>query len=82
MQSSWDIAPVLFDIEDLADLLGERHRIIANNWQGASMMTLTGRILARAADLLDRVDFAPAAAPRRPARQAASRPDASTQQQR
>ena len=53
MQSSWDIAPLLFDIDDLADLLGERHRIIANNWQGASMMTLTGRILSRAAELLD-----------------------------
>ena len=61
MQSSWDIASVLFDIEDLADLLGERHRIIANDWQGASMMSLTGRILLRAADLLDRVDFDPAA---------------------
>ena len=61
MQSSWDIASALFEIEDLADLLGERHRIIANNWQGASMMTLTGRILVRAADLLDCVDFAPAA---------------------
>ena len=42
MQSSWDVAAVLFDIDELADLLGERHRIIANNWQGASMMTLAG----------------------------------------
>ena len=61
MRASWDIAPMLFDIDRLADLLGERHRIIANNWQGASMMTLIGRILLRAADLLDRVDFTPAA---------------------
>ncbi len=61
MQSSWDMATVLFDIEPLADLLGERHRIIANNWQGASMMSLAGRILARAAELLDRVDFSPGA---------------------
>ena len=61
MRASWDIAPMLFDIDDLADLLGERHRIIANNWQGASMMTLTGRILLRAADRLDRVYFTPAA---------------------
>ena len=60
MQSSWEAATVLFDIEDLADLLGERHRIIANNWQGASMMSLAARILDRAADLLDRVDFSPA----------------------
>ncbi len=61
MQSSWDMATALFDIEDLGDLLGERHRIIANNWQGASMMSLAARILARAAELLDRVDFSPAA---------------------
>ena len=61
MQSSWDVAVVLLDIDELADLLGERHRIIANNWQGASMMSLVARILARAADLLDRVDFTPAA---------------------
>ncbi len=61
MQASWDVAVVLLDIDELADMLGERHRIIANNWQGASMMTLAGRILQRAADVLDRVDFTPAA---------------------
>jgi len=61
MQSSWDLAVVLLDIDELADMLGERHRIIANNWQGASMMSLAARILERAADLLDRVNFTPAA---------------------
>ena len=61
MQSSWDVAVVLLDIDELADLLGERHRIIANNWQGASMMTVAARVLHGAADLLDHVDFAPAA---------------------
>jgi hypothetical protein len=61
MQSSWDVANVLLDIEDLADLLGERHRIIANNWQGAAMMSLTARILVRAAEILDHVDFNTAA---------------------
>ena len=35
MQSSWDLAVVLLDLDELADMLGERHRIIANNWQGA-----------------------------------------------
>ena len=61
MDSSWAVAAVLLDIDDLADLLGERHRIIANNWQGASVVGLAGRILGRAADLLDRIDFAPSA---------------------
>ncbi len=61
MKSSWDVAAVLLDIDELADMLGERHRIIANNWQGALMMSLAARILNRAADLLDHVDFRPAA---------------------
>ena len=61
MESSWGVAVMLFEIEDLADLLGERHRIIANNWQGAALVALAGRTLARAAELLDGIDFAPAA---------------------
>jgi len=61
MRSSWDMAAVLLDVDGLADLLGERHRIIANNWQGAAMVSLAARVLERAADLLDRVDFRPAA---------------------
>lgn len=61
MKSSWDMSTVLFDIERLADLLGERHRIIANNWRGAAMMTLAGRVLGRAAQLLDQIDFGPSA---------------------
>lgn len=61
MQSAWAIVPALFDIDELADLLGERHRIITNNWQGASTVTLVGHILDRAADLLNHVDFTPAA---------------------
>jgi hypothetical protein len=61
MQSSWAITPQLFSINALADVLGERHRIIINNWQAASLMTLVGRVLDRVADLLDHVDFTPAA---------------------
>ena len=61
MQSAWDLAPALFAIDGLADLLGERHRIIVNNWQAASVMDLVGRLLERTADLLGRVDFTPAA---------------------
>jgi len=61
MQSAWSIVPALIDVDELADLPGERHRIIANNWQGASIVTLVGNILSRAVDLLDHVDFAPAA---------------------
>ena len=61
MQASWDVAVALLDIAELADLVGERHRIIANDWQAAHMSALAGQLLARAAGVLDHVDFAPAA---------------------
>ena len=61
MEASWAVAIALADTPELADLLGERHRIIANDWQAAGMSSLAARLLVRAADLLDRVDFAPTA---------------------
>ena len=61
MASSWTVAAALLDIDGLADLLGERHRIIANNWRAAALMTLASHVLERAADTLDHVDFAPPA---------------------
>jgi hypothetical protein len=59
MESAWAFVPQLFPVGELADLLGERHRIIANDWQGASIATLVGHVLRRAAELLADVDFAP-----------------------
>jgi hypothetical protein len=61
MQASWEMAGALIAIDGLADVLGERHRIIANDWQAAYLSTLAGRILRRAAEMLDRIDFTPAA---------------------
>jgi len=61
MQASWDMAATLIDIEGLAGVLGERHRIIANDWQAASMSTLLSGLLDRATDILERVDFTPQA---------------------
>ena len=61
MQASWDMAVALAGIGGLADMLGERHRIIANNWQAAHMTTLMSHILDRAADILDQTDFTPKA---------------------
>ena len=61
MESSWAVAAVLVEIDDLADLLGERHRIIANDWQAATMNTVQSHLLDRAADILEHVDFTPAA---------------------
>ncbi|MFE1409318.1 hypothetical protein ACFW6F_00615 [Streptomyces sp. NPDC058746] len=61
MEQAWDLAGALAAYPALADLLGERHRIIANDWQSAALQSLISRLLRRALDLLARVDFAPAA---------------------
>jgi hypothetical protein len=61
MQASWSVAASLLEIRELGDVLGERHRIIANDWQAASMSTLAARLLERAADVVDTIDFVPAA---------------------
>ena len=61
MERTWEAASALLGYQDLADLLGDRHRIIANDWQAASMSSLAGRLLRRAVDVLDAVDFTPAA---------------------
>jgi hypothetical protein len=61
MAASWDLAVSLFDVTGVADLLGDRHRIIANDWQAAETSALAGRILHRAVELLGRVDFTPVA---------------------
>ncbi|GAA1072536.1 hypothetical protein [Kitasatospora arboriphila] len=61
MQASWDGARALLDLPGFADLLGERHRIIANDWQAAHQADLAGLVLRRAAEILERVDLRPAA---------------------
>jgi len=61
MQSSWEMATALVAVPALYDVLGERHRIIANDWQAAHLITLSGRLLLRAAEMLERIDFTPAA---------------------
>ena len=57
MQGSWAACEALIQIPPLADLLGDRHRIIVNNWQMASHMRLMARLLRRAAQLLAAVDL-------------------------
>jgi hypothetical protein len=61
MQASWEVAASLLEFEDLAEVMGERHRIITNDWLAADMSGLVGRLLQRAADIIERVDFTPAA---------------------
>ena len=61
MEQAWQVAGSLAGYPVLADLLGERHRIIANDWQSAGHQALAGRLLRRALDLLARIDFSPEA---------------------
>ena len=61
MEASWGMAEALLAYPQLADLLAERHRIIANNWQNAATAQLVARHLRRAVAVMERVDFAPAA---------------------
>jgi hypothetical protein len=61
MRASWDVAAALIDVDGLGDVLGERHRIIANDWLAANMSTLIAQLLHRAADILDHIGLTPAA---------------------
>jgi hypothetical protein len=60
MEQAWGIAGSLVEFEDLIDLLGERHRIITNDWQSATMSSLAGRYLRRSLEVLEQIDFTPA----------------------
>ena len=61
MEASWGMAEALLTYPQLADLLGERHRIIGNNWQNACTAQLIARYLRRAVTVMERIDFSPAA---------------------
>jgi hypothetical protein len=61
MEASWSMAEALLDYPQLADLLGERHRIIGNNWQNAATAQLVARHLRRAVAVMERIGFSPAA---------------------
>ena len=59
MEGSWTAGKALIRIPPLAPVLGDRHRIIVNNWQMASNSTLIARLLRRAVDLLESVELTP-----------------------
>lgn len=61
MQSTWQTAAGLLRIEPLVDLLGERHRIIAANWQNASLNVIIAALLRRSVEILDLVELTPSA---------------------
>jgi hypothetical protein len=61
MEQSWQVAGALGAFPALADVLGERHRIIADDWQSAALQQLVAHLIRRALDLLEHVELTPAA---------------------
>ncbi|SNS08393.1 hypothetical protein SAMN04488107_1261 [Geodermatophilus saharensis] len=61
MAASWQTAATMLQFDELADVMGERHRIISNDWLAAHVQTLIATLLARAADMLERIELTPAA---------------------
>jgi hypothetical protein len=59
MQSSWDVGKSLLQNPALASVLGERHRIIANDWLAASMSSLVAHLIRRAIDMVNVLDLSP-----------------------
>ncbi len=61
MRSSWEATRPLLQVPALASVLGERHRIMMNDWQAADASALIATILTRTLEILDHVDFTPKA---------------------
>jgi hypothetical protein len=61
MESSWRVAQQTVRNPLMAGVLGERHRIIANDWESASHFSLIATLLHRALDILEQTDLSPSA---------------------
>jgi hypothetical protein len=61
MENSWEAAINLIKIPTLEDVLGERHRIIVNDWQAAHLSILMAKLLERSLLILNQIDFHPKA---------------------
>ena len=61
MAASWQMADAMLQFDGLAGVMGDRHRIISNDWLAGHMQSLVGLHLTRAADMLERLDLRPAA---------------------
>jgi len=59
MENSWNVAAQLSMIPRLEDVLGERHRIIINDWQAANLSSLVAKLIKRSLLFLNEIDFSP-----------------------
>lgn len=60
MEAAWGAAAALLEHPELAGVLGERHRIISNDWLNGATALMIAHLIERSASMLDRVDFTPA----------------------
>jgi len=61
MATSRGVATALLGVPELAELLGVHHRIMANDWQATDMSSPAGTMVEWAVELLERIDWSPAA---------------------
>jgi hypothetical protein len=57
MKQSWKTALHLVKIPPFSSVLGERHRIIINDWQAARLSQLVAELIYRSIDLLNQIEF-------------------------
>jgi hypothetical protein len=59
MDSSWNVSNKLIKNPQIADVLGERHRIIINDWEAAQLSILISKLIKRSLEILKVIDFKP-----------------------
>jgi len=57
MEQSWKSAVPLIKIPPFASVLGERHRIILNDWQAAKLSQLVADLIYRSIEILKSLEF-------------------------
>jgi hypothetical protein len=57
MEQSWKSAIPLIKISPFASVLGERHRIILNDWQAAKLSQLVAELIYRSIEILESLEF-------------------------
>jgi hypothetical protein len=57
MEQSWKSAIPLIKIPPFASVLGERHRIILNDWEAAKLSQLVAELIFRSIEILESLEF-------------------------
>jgi len=57
MKQSWKTAIPLIKIQPFGSVLGERHRIILNDWQAARLSQLVAELINRSIEILESLEF-------------------------